>query len=141
MIFFAGGRPTGNQAPPDANPGHFIRRSATLIRNWSRNPGAVAVRAHFAQHCFLAHIDFHIGSGLAGIHDGGNVRQDVRFYGAVRHMDLQTSPGWQFTIVVDAGKSRTNMKIDVGQETVLCEVRSYRNPRPDFLLQFRNQCC
>lgn len=30
------------------------------------NPGAVAVRSRYAQHCFLAHMDFRIGSGLAG---------------------------------------------------------------------------
>jgi len=64
------------------------------------NPGAVGIRAHYAQHCFLAHMDFHIGSGLAGIHDGGNVAQDVHFYGG--EFGIWTgkpSPGWQFTVI------------------------------------------
>jgi len=101
MIFFAGGRPTGNQAPPDANPGTFYSAVSNIdFEIGAGNPGAVAVRAHFAQHCFLAHIDFHIGSGLAGIHDGGNVAQDVRFYGGQYGIwTRKPSPGWQFTIL------------------------------------------
>ena len=64
------------------------------------NPSAIAVRAHYAQHCFLAHIDFHTGSGLAGIHDGGNVAQDVHFYGGRYGIwTRKPSPGWQFTIL------------------------------------------
>ena len=48
----------------------------------------------------LAHMDFHIGSGLAGIHDGGNVAQDVHFYGGQYGMwTRKPSPGWQFTLI------------------------------------------
>ncbi|HZR58513.1 MAG TPA: glycosyl hydrolase family 28-related protein, partial [Terriglobales bacterium] len=57
-------------------------------------------RAHYAQHCFLAHMDFRIGSGLAGIKDGGNVAQDVHFYGGQYGIwTRKPSPGWQFTII------------------------------------------
>src|SRR5438445_464779 len=56
--------------------------------------------AHYAQHCFLAHMDFQIGSGLAGIHDGGNVAQDVHFYGGQYGIwTRKPSPGWQFTVI------------------------------------------
>jgi hypothetical protein len=82
MFFFAGGRPRGNGPPPDASPGTFYSAMSNVdIEIQDGNPGAVGVRAHYAQHCFLAHMDFRIGSGLAGIHDGGNVAQDVHFYG------------------------------------------------------------
>ena len=58
------------------------------------------MRAHYAQHCFLAHIDFQIGSGLAGIHDGGNVVQDVHFYGGQYGIwTRKPAPGWQFTLI------------------------------------------
>ena len=64
------------------------------------NPGAVAVRSRYAQHCFLAHMDFRIGSGLAGIHEAGNVAEDVHFYGGRYAIWTGTpSPGWQFTMV------------------------------------------
>jgi hypothetical protein len=85
MVFFAGGRPLTNAAnapPRDASPGTFYSAISNIdIEIREGNPGAVGVRAHYAQHCFLAHMDFHIGSGLAGIHDGGNVARDVHFYG------------------------------------------------------------
>ena len=58
------------------------------------NPGAVGVRAHYAQHCFLAHMDFHIGSGLAGIHEGGNVAEDVALLRRpLRHLDAYAFAG------------------------------------------------
>lgn len=101
MFFFAGARPRGNEIPPDANPGTFYSAMSNVdFEIGDGNPSAIAVRAHYAQHCFLAHIDFHIGSGLAGIHDGGNVAQDVHFYGGRYGIwTRKPSPGWQFTIL------------------------------------------
>ncbi|MGA8406184.1 MAG: glycosyl hydrolase family 28-related protein [Candidatus Acidiferrales bacterium] len=101
MIFFAGARPHGNAPPPDANPGTFYSAMSNIdIEIQDGNPGAVGVRAHYAQHCFLAHMDFRIGSGLAGIKDGGNVAQDVHFFGGQYAIwTRKPSPGWQFTII------------------------------------------
>ena len=85
MVFFAGGRPgsgrsrsrdsEGVRSPvPDANPGTFYSAlSNTDIEIEDGNPGAVAVRSRYAQHCFLAHMDLRLGSALAGIHGAGNV--------------------------------------------------------------------
>jgi Pectate lyase superfamily protein/SMP-30/Gluconolactonase/LRE-like region len=111
MVFFAGGRPgpgrysragkAGDSKPPDANPGTFYSAISNIdIEIQDGNPGAVGVRARYAQHCFLAHMDFRIGSGLAGIHDGGNVAQDVHFYGGQYGIwTRKPSPGWQFTLI------------------------------------------
>jgi hypothetical protein len=101
MVFFAGNRPVNGQTPPDANPGTFYSAISNInFEIDSGNPGAVAVRAHYAQHCFLAHIDFQIGSGLAAIHDGGNVVQDAHFFGGQYGIwTRKPAPGWQFTIV------------------------------------------
>jgi sugar lactone lactonase YvrE len=101
MFFFAGGRPGANAAPPDASPGTFYSAISNIdVEIQDGNPSAVGVRAHYAQHCFLAHMDFHIGSGLAGIHDGGNVAQDVHFYGGKYGIwTRKPSPGWQFTVI------------------------------------------
>jgi len=101
MLFFAGARPIANAPPPDANPGTFYSAISNIdIEIQDGNPGAVGVRARYAQHCFLAHMDFHIGSGLAGIHDGGNVAQDLHFYGGQYGIwTRKPSPGWQFTII------------------------------------------
>src|SRR5579863_7147155 len=112
MLFFAGGRPGvgrtpakakdgADASPPDANPGTFYSAASNIdIEIGHGNAGAVGVRARYAQHCFLAHMDFHIGSGLAGIHDGGNVAEDVHFYGGKYGIwTRKPSPGWQFTII------------------------------------------
>ena len=45
-------------------------------------------------------MDFRIGSGLAGIHDGGNVAQDVHFFGGQYGIwTRKPSPGWQFSVI------------------------------------------
>lgn len=64
------------------------------------NPAAAAVRMHTAQHSNLSHIDFHIGSGLAGVYQVGNVAYNLRFIGG-RYGILaeKTSPAWQFTLM------------------------------------------
>lgn len=64
------------------------------------NPAAAAVRMHTAQHSNLSHIDFHTGSGLAGVYQVGNVAYDLRFFGG-RYGILaeKTSPAWQFTLL------------------------------------------
>jgi sugar lactone lactonase YvrE len=112
MIFFAGRRPGKNHSlrgtddsakttPPDASPGTFYSALSNVdIEIEDGNPGAVGIRAHYAQHCYLAHMDFHLGSGLAGIHDGGNVAQDLHFWGGKYGIwTRKPSPGWQFTVI------------------------------------------
>jgi sugar lactone lactonase YvrE len=112
MFFFAGSRPGfgrgrprnpgAAQGPvPDANPGTFYSALANIdIEIEEGNPGAVAVRARYAQHCFLAHLDLHLGCALAGIHEGGNVVEDVRFFGGRYAIwTSKPSPGWQFTVI------------------------------------------
>lgn len=128
MVFFAGGRPGVGRAgaggpagapggrgaaggpggrggaggqPPDASPGTFYSALSNIdLEIGDGNPGAVGVRGRYAQHCFLAHMDIHIGSGIAGIHEGGNVVEDVHFYGGRYGIwTRKPSPGWQLAVV------------------------------------------
>jgi sugar lactone lactonase YvrE len=107
MIFFAGGRPTQASGdvtkvrPPDASPGTFYSAMSNVdFEIQDGNPGAVGIRGRYAQHCYLAHMDFHLGSGLAGIHDGGNVARDLHFFGGKYGIwTRKPSPGWQYTIL------------------------------------------
>jgi len=123
MVFFAGGRPNplhatfahgrkisraevlGTVPPdhsvPDANPGTFYSAMSNIdLEIGDGNPGAVGIRFHVAQHCFLSHMDFHIGSGLAALHDIGNEAEDLHFYGGQYGiMTGKPSPGWQFTLL------------------------------------------
>ena len=108
MVFFTGGRgrqggrggATGGR-PGDAGAGTFYSGMSNIdIEILGGNPGAVGVRGRYAQHCYLAHMDFRIGSGLAGVHETGNVMEDVSFHGGQYGIWTQTpSPGWQFTAV------------------------------------------
>lgn len=111
MVFFSGGRPggmrggrggrSGRSGPGDAGAGTFYSALSNIdFEIGDGNRGAVAVRGTYAQHCYLAHADFHIGSGLAGVHDTGNVMEDVHFFGGRYGIWTRTpSPGWQFTAV------------------------------------------
>ena len=124
MVFFAGGRPgatrasgdtrnDGQATTPDASPGTFYSALSNIdIEIGDGNPGAVGVRAHYAQHCYLAHMDFRIGSGLAGIHDGGNVALDLHFFGGKYGIwTRKPSPGWQLTVIDSTFESQSEAAI------------------------------
>jgi len=105
----AGGRiaftPPGSVPPndhvADANSSTFYSAITNIdFEIGNGNPAAVAVRFHVAQHAFLTHMDFHIGSGLAALYQVGNEGEDLHFYGG-RYAILteKTSPAWQFTLI------------------------------------------
>lgn len=111
MVFFSGNRPGAGRAggaggrvggpPQDAGAGTFYSAMSNIdVEIGDGNAGAVGVRGRYAQHSFLAHMTFTIGSGLAGVHDTGNVMEDVEFRGGDYGIWTQRpSPGWQFTAV------------------------------------------
>jgi hypothetical protein len=125
MVFFTGNQPSGSAPGPggvplrgkvpvppptsvpfnpdiaDANSGTFYSAMANVnFEIGSGNPAATAVRFHTAQHTYLSHIDFHLGSALAGIYQVGNLGMDLRFFGG-RYGILaeKTSPAWQYTLL------------------------------------------
>src|ERR1700731_1695716 len=125
MVFFAGSRPAGFQnigeaqikgateRPPDANPGTFYSAMSNIdIEIQDGNPGAVGIRARYAQHCYLSHMDFYLGSALAGIHDGGNVAIDLHFHGGQYGIwTRKPSPGWQLTVIDSTFEGQTQAAI------------------------------
>ncbi|PJG46611.1 gluconolaconase [Sphingobium sp. LB126] len=119
MLIFAGGRrerdpkdsrpvafpPPGsvpfNKDVPDANPGTFYSALGNIdFRILGGNPAATAIRFHSAQHSFVSHADFDIGSGLAGLYHVANEAEDLHFRGG-RYGILaeKTSPAWPFALV------------------------------------------
>ncbi|MFB0875508.1 MULTISPECIES: glycosyl hydrolase family 28-related protein [unclassified Sphingobium] len=85
----------------DANSGTFYSAMSNIdIEIGSGNPAAAGVRFRMAQHAFLSHMDFRLGSAFAGVYQAGNVIDNVRFeggrYGIVSG---KTSPAWQFTLL------------------------------------------
>jgi Pectate lyase superfamily protein/SMP-30/Gluconolactonase/LRE-like region len=119
MVIFTGARPADlarmggrvpfpppgsvppNDAIADANPGTFYSAMSNIdFEIGDGNPGAIAIRFHVAQHAYLSHMDFHIGSGLAALTQIGNEAEDLHFYGG-RYGILteKTAPAWQFTLI------------------------------------------
>jgi hypothetical protein len=118
MLIFAGGkRQTDKDSPPaafppagsvpfdknvaDANPGTFYSALGNIdFRIKDGNPAATAIRFHSAQHSFVSHVDFDIGSGLAGLYHVANEAEDLHFKGG-RYGILaeKTSPAWPFALV------------------------------------------
>ena len=89
--------------PPvrDANSGTFYSALSNVDFEIGKgDPAAAGVRLRIAQHAFLSHIDFHLGSGFAGIYQAGNEAEDLHFYGG-RYgiVSEKTSPAWQFTLI------------------------------------------
>ena len=92
--------PEGRE-PSDANAGTFYSALSNVdFRIDKGNPGAIAIRSHFAQHSFISHCDIHTGTGLAGIWDVGNEMEDVRFFdGQYGIISSRPSPGWPMMMV------------------------------------------
>ncbi len=85
----------------DANSATFYSSMSNVdIEIGEGNPAAAGVRFRVAQHGFLSHMEFRLGSAFAGVYMAGNVMEDVHFrggrYGIVSE---KTSPAWQFTLL------------------------------------------
>jgi sugar lactone lactonase YvrE len=155
MVLFAGGRTGerrlgGIQRPPnatpakpvpfpgtvppltgvvDANPGTFYSAMSNIdFEIGEGNPGAVGIRFHVAQHCFLTHMDFHIGSGMAALHDIGNEAEDLHFYGGQYGiMTGRPSPGWQFTLLDSSFEGQREAAIKEHEAGLVLVNDSFRN--------------
>ncbi|WP_420833463.1 glycosyl hydrolase family 28-related protein [Sphingomonas pollutisoli] len=115
MVVFTGGDqyavgkvpvPVPTVVPPrddvrDANSATFYSAMSNIdVEIGAGNPAAAAVRFRVAQHGFLSHMDFRLGSAFAGVYQAGNVMEDVHFHGG-RYgiVSEKTSPAWQFTLI------------------------------------------
>lgn len=122
MVFFSGGRgPDGT--PRDANPGTFYSAMSNIdFEIGSGNPAAVAIRFHVAQHSYLSHMDFRLGSARAGLEDIGNEVENLRFTGGqFGIMTKRSSPGWPI-LVIDCtfeGQSRAAVSSDEAGLTIV----------------------
>ncbi len=101
MVHFVSDRPPEGRPIRDANPGTFYSAISNIdIEIADGNPAAIGVRSHFAQHSFLAHIDFRIGSGRAGVEKVGNEIDDCRFFGGdYGIITTKPSPSWPFLMI------------------------------------------
>ena len=101
MIWFAHGPGAPGQPVVDGNEGTLYSGLSNIdMEIQDGNPAAIAVRAHFAQHSALAHVDFRIGSALGAVEEIGHEIEDCRFFGgdfAIR--TAVTAAGWQVLVL------------------------------------------
>jgi sugar lactone lactonase YvrE len=100
MLFFSGGR-RGGGPPSDGGAGTFYSAMSNIdIEIAPGNPAAVGVRFHVAQHCYLSHMDFRLGSAHAGLEDIGNEVENLHFHGGQYGIVTKRSaPGWPILII------------------------------------------
>jgi hypothetical protein len=115
MVIFAGAKvdtsrrvpfpPPGsvpfNKDIADANPNTFYSAMSNIdFKIGEGNPAATAIRFHAAQHAYLSHMSFDIGSGLAGLYQVANEAEDLHFKGG-RYGILteKPSPAWGFVLL------------------------------------------
>lgn len=101
MFWFIGETDTAKEEPKDASAATFYSAISNIdFRIEEGNPGAICIRAHFAQHGFVSHCHFDLGNGLAALFDVGNEMEDLTFvggsYGIICRM---CSPGWPFVLL------------------------------------------
>ena len=90
-----------NDQIADGNPGTFYSAMANIdVEIGAGNEGAAAIRFHAAQHAYLKHMDFDLGTAFAGVYMVGNEAEDLHFrggrYGIVTE---KPSPAWSFTLI------------------------------------------
>jgi sugar lactone lactonase YvrE len=89
------------------------------------NPSAVCVRFHIAQHSYLSHMNFKLGSALAALEDIGNLASDLRIIGGQYGIiSTRTSPNWQFVLMDSIFENQTVAGIktqDVGFSLIRCD--------------------
>ena len=101
MLYFSGGRGRNNTPPRDGSAGTFYSAMSNIdIEIEQGNPAAIAIRFHVAQHCYLSHMDFKLGSARAGLKDIGNEVEDLHFHGGQYGITTKRSaPGWPILVI------------------------------------------
>ncbi len=123
LVHFVSDRPKEGQPIRDANPGTFYTGMSNIdIEIRDGNPAAVGIRFHVAQHSYLAHIDFRIGSGRAGIEEVGNEAEDLHFFGGEFGITThKPSPSWPFLLIDSSfeGQRQAAIETEEGGLTII----------------------
>ena len=130
MLWFAHGPGEPGQPVVDGNEGTLYSGLSNIdMEIQDGNPAAIAVRAHFAQHSALAHVDFRIGSALGAVEEIGHEVEDCRFFGgdfAIR--TAVTAAGWQVLVLDSEFVGQRSVAIETHEAAGMTVIRSrFRN--------------
>jgi hypothetical protein len=142
MIRFCDRRTPDGESIIDGTPGTLFSGLSNIDFKISEgNPAAIAVRFHVAQHSFLEHIRFDIGSGKAAVDEMGNEIRDCFFQGG--EWAIRTglpSAGWQ-SLVMDCRFSNQRTEAieskDAGMTIIRCRFNDV--PKAVNILQGNNE--
>lgn len=119
MLWFTDEKPAPGQpqAIPDASEFTFYSAMANINFDLREgNSAAVAVRFNVAQHSFLTHMDFHLGSARAAIEAVGNQASDLHIFGGqFGIITRKTSPAWQFLLMDSTFSGQTSAAIQTDE--------------------------
>ena len=109
----------------DGTPGTLFSGISNVdFRIEDGNPAAIAVRYHVAQHSFLDHINFYIGTARAAVEEMGNEVEDCKFFGGEWAIKTGlTSAGWQSLVMDCSFEGQRKMCIeskDAGLTVIRC---------------------
>lgn len=124
MLQFASRRPAPGKPVVDANEFTFYSEISNVnFQIGPGNPAAIAVRFHVAQHSFLEHMRFDVGSGRAAIEDVGNGAMDLKIEGGEYGIiTVRTAPMWPFLLIDSSFKGQRRAAIHT-QEAGMTLVR------------------
>ena len=129
MIRFCDRRTSDGEPVKDGTPGTMFSGISNIdLKIEDGNPAAIAVRFHVAQHSFLTHINFNIGTALAAIEEAGNEIRNCNFYGG--ELAIKTglpSAGWQVMVIDCKFEGQRNVAIetkDAGMTVIRCHFKN-----------------
>ena len=101
VIWFTDERPAVGAPIPDASEFTFYSAMSNIDFDLGEgNEAAVAVRFNVAQHSFLTHMNFRVGTARAAIEAVGNQASDLHIFGGqFGIITRKTSPAWQFLLM------------------------------------------
>ncbi len=101
MLWYTDERTPPGQPIADASEFTFYSGLSNIdFEMGDRNPAAVAIRFNVAQHSFVTHADFKLGSAKAALEAIGNQASDIHVHGG--HYGIitgKTSAAWQFLLM------------------------------------------
>ena len=135
MLWFADERTPAGQPIADASEFTFYSALTNIDFELNEgNPAAVAIRFNVAQHSFISHANFHLGSARAAIEAVGNQASDIHVDGGQFGIITgKTSPAWQF-LLMDSNFSHQRI---AAIRTHDAGLRSSAIVLPTFLLRSR----
>ena len=141
LFHFVSDRPQQPDGPVrDANPGTFYSAFSNIdIEIADGNPSAVGIRSHWAQHCFIAHADFRIGSGRGGVEQVGNEMEDCHFFGGDFGINTtKPSPSWPFVLIDSSFEGQRKTAIQT-EEGGMCIIRNTFSKVPTAVMVNENR--